>query len=142
MVKDLQYSSLGLVLLATLAEIKTVIRPLGKELIDQEESDEDEVLVGDKHVIESSREDEEMQDLGEVVSREELETLPVENQADEEEEVQVKLKTPKVKKAKPKTILDLEDSPESRPKKRSKEEKKKKKRKRGDAFDDLFDSLI
>jgi ribonuclease MRP protein subunit RMP1 len=139
-VKDIQYASLGLMLLATLAEIKSVIRPLGKELVVEKEEDEDEVFAGAKQVIESSREDEHIQDLGEVVSREELKIMPLEDHEDVEEEIVVRKKSLKVKPEKSETVPELESGSETRPKKRSKEEKKK--RKRGDAFDDLFDSLI
>lgn len=129
-------------LLGLLARIKSVIRPLGKEQVEEQEGNEDEALAGVKQVVEFSREDENMQDLGEVVSREEVEIAHLEDHADEEEETMVAPKTPKVKQAISEIGPELESGSESRLKRRSKEEKRKKKRKTGDAFDDLFDSLI
>ncbi|CZR58959.1 uncharacterized protein PAC_08851 [Phialocephala subalpina] len=145
-VKDLQYAHLGVMLLGMLARIRSVIRPLGKEKPDEEDEDENEeeiLIKGNEQVIRPSRGDEEMQDLGEVVRREEVD-IPTqeEGQDDEEEEMKVAPKTPKLKRPKAEATPALESDSESRPKKRSKEEKKKKKRKRGDAFDVLFDSLI
>ncbi|KAF8859625.1 hypothetical protein BDZ45DRAFT_673166 [Acephala macrosclerotiorum] len=140
-VKNLQYAHLGVMLLGMLARIRSVIRPLGKEKPEEdEEEDEEEVfLKRSEQVMELAREDEDMQDLGEVVRREEL---AQDEEQDEEEETQAVPKTLKGKRAKAKAMSLLDSDSESRPRKSSKEEKKKKKRKRGDAFDDLFDGLI
>lgn len=142
MVKDLQYANLGLMLLGMLARIKSVIQRLGKE-----KSDEEGVGKGDEirldALVEVSREDEQMQDLGEVVRREELELISHEEERETEDEVAVMGKTPKVKQMNTEALTQLDGDNESPPKKKkNKEEKKKKKRKRGDAFDDMFDSLI
>ncbi|KAE8450119.1 hypothetical protein EG329_006900 [Mollisiaceae sp. DMI_Dod_QoI] len=141
-VKDLQYANLGLVLLGMLARIRTVIRSLGKEKLDKEEEIESETQAGgNERVDELSRVDEAMQDLGEVVRREDVATLDHEEEQDEEDKVAAGLKASKAKGRKSGALPALKSDSEPRPKK-SKEEKKKKKRKRGDAFDDLFDRLI
>ncbi|KUJ20163.1 uncharacterized protein LY89DRAFT_716595 [Mollisia scopiformis] len=139
-VKDLQYASLGLLLLGMLAKIKAVIRPLGREKMEDEEEVEVETD-GPEQFTDASGDPQEKQDLGEVVRREELAGVLREEEKDEEE-VDVVLKTPKPKETKNEVKIASESEVETQAKKRSKEEKKKKKRKRGDAFDDLFDSII
>lgn len=142
-VKDLQYSSLGLMLLGLLAQIKHIIRPLGKDLVVEEVEHVTEISAGDEQIVEVSRENEDMQDLGEVVSRDDLQTAPVkEVEVEEDEATMARSEPAKVTLPKSEPRAELENAPKPQSTKRRKEEKKKKKRKRGDAFDDLFDSLI
>lgn len=130
-------------LLGLLAQIKSVIRPLGKELVVEAEEDEDRSLAGEEQIVEVPPEDADMQDLGEVVSREELEFSPIKDHSEEEgKEKEIMARPTKAKKPKMEPEVAMESTSKPQAKKRSKEEKKKKKRKRGDVIDDLFDSLM
>jgi len=201
LVADNQYAAMGLFLLGTLARVRTLIRPLGRE-----RDGDEEVEVG-KEVVkeEGGGKEEERYDFGEVVRREDLRELSEDVDVDGrrnsevkdtkkrkslvtgEEDVEVQIPTKRVKKAgiertrgeddveigvdlKPSKKTKLEelvedeeagrsapalraskvkrkepdrDSPsEAVPSKGVTKTKKKKKRKKGDAFDDLFNSLI
>jgi ribonuclease MRP protein subunit RMP1 len=138
-VADNQYAALGLMLLGTLARVKTVIRPLGKKEIDDEQEVE---VVGKSEDLAEDVGD----DLGEVVMRETLDSLSVENdeqvpdEADEDDEfrLQNRRSTEKRKRTSETGESRTEATVERTPTKPS----KKKKRKKGDVFDVLFDSLI
>jgi ribonuclease MRP protein subunit RMP1 len=141
LVADNQYSALGLTLLGSLARVRSV---MGKLLEDEEEG------VAEAEV----RDETSMQgveigdDLGEVVSREEILGDVKDSRDDVDEEVEFEQKksgeqeegepseeTQKPTIAKPlKRMKIQETATASKP--------PKKKRKRGDAFDDLFSSLI
>lgn len=141
-VKDLQYANLGLVHLGMLARIRTVIRSLGKEKVDEEEESESEIRdSGKDQVDEPSCVGKAMQDFGEVVKREDIATRNHGQEQAGEDEIAAGLKAPKAKRRKVETVPAMNSDSEAGSKK-CKEEKKKKKRKRGDAFDDLFDRLI
>ena len=138
-VADNQYAALGLMLLGTLARIKTLIRPLGKEVDDEPEVE----VEGKPEGLDKNTGD----DFGEVVKREELQSLGVEegngrhmeHQEDEDNGVQNRKSTEKRKRANETSDSHKQATVERTP---MKPPKKKKRRKHGDALDDLFDSLI
>jgi ribonuclease MRP protein subunit RMP1 len=125
-------------LMATLGRVRKLILPLGKE-------EEDEGVEG-KTVAEGVVDHEQL-DLGEVVRRDEVEEIAGEKrkeketgEAEEEGDDGVEVKKSRKKEKKEKRSMgeaELSKGAESTPAKRP-----KKKRKKGDAFDDLFDSLI
>ncbi|KAH7321473.1 hypothetical protein BKA65DRAFT_81466 [Rhexocercosporidium sp. MPI-PUGE-AT-0058] len=143
-VADNQYAALGLMLMATLARVRRVLRGLGREKANQDgneneggrDADVKEVLLAEQVA------DARATDLGEVVSREEVVDI-----AGEDEGIEVK----KSKKKKRRERVEEDGEAESgagtgvgdgvgasaTPAKRP-----KKKRKKGDAFDDLFAGLI
>jgi len=203
LVADNQYAAMGLFLLGTLARVRTLIGPLGRERVGDEE-----VEVGKKRVEEDGGGKEESYDFGEVVRREDLRELSEDMDADGQgcsevkptkkrksilhggEDVELQTPTKRVKKgklagfeklngegdaesevglkpsnkAKRGVLVEDEEEGKSAPvliaskmklkelekgspvesmlSKDATKTKKKKKRKRGDAFDDLFDSLI
>jgi ribonuclease MRP protein subunit RMP1 len=128
LVADNQYAPLGLMLLATLARVRKLILPLRGDTEDNEAEGIQAALEG----IEKSG-----LDLGEVIKRDEI----FKSQEDEEKpQAGSEVKKPKDKKRERKGDEDearLKAPADSTPTKRP-----KKKRKKGDAFDDIFDSLI
>ncbi len=138
LVADNQFAALGLVLMGTLASVKRVIRPLGREKVDLDGLSDglnEQKTLQDIEVV---------TDLGEVVKREEIEKF-VETRSegrrdedDDEERLEIKKakKKRKVEGGKEHKISE-EASKEGNPAKRP-----KKKRKKGDTFDDLFSSLV
>ena len=129
---DNQYAALGLMLLANLARVMRIIRPLGKSKLSDEIKGGEQESLSEVPRVEA--------DLGEVIKREEVqveEDIKKKKIPDEDEDERAELKKPKKKRS----IIAEESSKlktaESTPAKRP-----KKKRKKGDAFDDLFDSLI
>jgi ribonuclease MRP protein subunit RMP1 len=207
LVADNQYAAMGLFLLGTLARVRTLISPMGRERVGDEDIEVGEE-VGKKVVEEEGDGKEERYDFGEVVRREDLrelsEDMDVDGQRDSEvkdtkkreslvtgeEDVEVQIPTKRVKKdelagiersrgeddgeigvdlkpskkAKREDFVENEEGGESAPARKASrvkrkepgrdspaegiqnkgttKAKKKKKRKKGDAFDDLFDSLI
>jgi ribonuclease MRP protein subunit RMP1 len=208
LVADNQYAALGLFLIGTLARVRSVIRSLGKERVEDEEVEEEEVV---KTVLEENElrgGKEERYDFGEVVRREDLVNLNENTYLDgrgdsevkltkkrksllqREEGVELQIPAKRVKaekrtgserlkreddgesgvdlkrskKAKGEDLVEDQEDGESAlvltaskvkwrepekggpaegiPSRGSTKTKKKKKRKKGDAFDDLFDSLI
>lgn len=123
LVADNQYAALGLMLLATLARVRKLVLPLmGSKAEDVE---------GAMDIQEHGG-----LDLGEVIQRNEI----VGGSAKEDEEdVQAgfEVKKPKEKRESREQEPHLNRPIDSTPTKRP-----KKKRKKGDAFDDIFDSLI
>jgi ribonuclease MRP protein subunit RMP1 len=123
LVADNQYAALGLMLLATLARVRKLVLPLmGSKAEDVE---------GAMDIQEHGG-----LDLGEVIQRNEI----VGGSAKEDEEdVQAgfEVKKPKEKRESREQEHHLNRPIDSTPTKRP-----KKKRKKGDAFDDIFDSLI
>jgi len=127
-------------LLGTLARIQKVLKVLSNRHEDKEILEE-EILVGDGDEKRTA-DGKEMEgvDLGEKVLREEVVTDLVEE--DDGEAVEVR-KLSEGKKKKRKSELgggeEGKNGGESTP---TKKPKKKKRKKGGDAFDDLFDSLM
>jgi ribonuclease MRP protein subunit RMP1 len=131
-VADNQYAALGLMLLANLARVKRIIRPLGKP------KPSDEIKGGEQESLSEVPRVE--ADLGEVIKREEIQVEEeIEKKIpDEDEDEKVELKKPKKKKR----SMIAEESPKLKTAESTPAKRPKKKRKKGDAFDDLFDSLI
>ena len=124
LVADNQYAALGLMLLATLARVRKLILPLVGEAEAKDDS-----LEGAMEAVKQDR-----LDLGEVIQRDEILDGAVK---DEEIQGAIEMEKPKDKKR------ELEEEPRSRETVGSTPTKRpKKKRKKGDAFDDIFDSLI
>ena len=122
---DNQYAALGLMLLATLARVRRLILPLRGEVVEEHDT---EAYEGAMEGLEQSG-----MDLGEVVRRDEM-------QAEEDgDDVGSEVKNPRGKKKEsrgeeePRSKAPVDATPTKRP---------KKKRKKGDAFDDIFNSLI
>ena len=153
LVADNQYSALGLMLLGTLARVKSILGRLVEdkgmnggsvESVDPTEVTGESVQEGADAGVEPG------DDFGEVVKREEilgdaedglrkLEKKGEFEEAKEEVSQAVKEKRVRMKKRMGPWIdrderVEKEESTPSKP--------SKKKRKKGDAFDDLFDSLI
>jgi ribonuclease MRP protein subunit RMP1 len=131
-VADNQYAAMGLMLMATLARVRKLILPLKKE-VEDEKGDSEGVLGG--FVGQSEL------DLGEVVRRVEIEggTWTETGGGEVEDECDgTEVKKPKNKKRRGTGEAPVLKGPvDSMSTKRP-----KKKRKKGDAFDDIFDSLI
>jgi len=133
-IADGRYAPLGLMLLGTLARLQKTIAPLindgeGKSSINA--TDHGHGLVMDVD-----------EDIGEVISRNALEAdVSREETKDEAEEKEAEISSAKrkgkrVKKERVRKFDDImeEQTPSKPP--------KKKRKKKGDAFDDLFDSLM
>ena len=138
LVADNQYAALGLVLIGALASVKRVIRPLGKERVDLEDSSNG---LNEQKTLEDI---EVVADFGEVVKREEIEMLVetrFEGQRNEEEDDE-RLKIKKGKKKRKVGGGKDDKISEEVSKEANSTKRPKKKRKKGDAFDDLFSSLI
>ncbi|RDW70316.1 hypothetical protein BP5796_08713 [Coleophoma crateriformis] len=141
LVADNQYAPLGLMLMACLARTSKVIKPLGweREMERQrqrEDEDRDAEMDGKAGPDEVAREKLEVDgvDLGEKVEREQV---LEEGNRDESEVTASKVKRSRKE--------DRPGSGETATEPRevsSKKPKKKKRKKGGDAFDDLFDSLM
>jgi len=133
-VADNQYAVLGLVLVAVLARVRSVLRPFGKAT---RNSDAEEII--NETVAERSEEGFGMKqprtDFGEVVKRDEIGKSIKANEMDEREDTSIKKSTTK-RNSGLSSISDVavvEITPAKRP---------KKKRKKGDAFDEIFDTII
>lgn len=153
LIADNQYAPLGLVLMGTLAKIKRVIRPLGPVRVASLEDDKSFIELESTSAALVGH-NEPKADLGEVVSREELGKViarstvrnvedhdaAIDEDDDEEEGVQLKKGKKKRKpiEAEAKGKGDTEGKTEEATTKRP----KKKRKKGGDAFDDLFSSLM
>jgi len=142
LVADNQYSALGLMLIATLARVQYLIHPFGKDA-------DDELVIEELDAQNLNSEIEiEMGDLGEVVSREEISKVGVDDEDENEKmqedtEVEVVAKKPvkrrKVEKVKEEVGKKEENvGVDEKPAKKA----KKKRKKGGDAFDDLFAGLL
>lgn len=132
LVADNQYAALGLMLIATLARVRRLVLPLKKEVV-EEKGDAESILGG---LVGQSE-----LDLGEVIRRVDIEGKSGKDtsmgEVGEEGEG-AEVKKPKNKKRRDTGEASEVKSPaDSMPAKRP-----KKKRKKGDAFDDIFDSLI
>jgi ribonuclease MRP protein subunit RMP1 len=140
LVADNQYATLGLLLLGVLARVRSVIRPFGRDV------KEDESLIGNESGVVSQLGSGDGNDLGEVVEREEvgascdMERSSKVAHADHDDEDE-NMKSKKLKKKKRKST-GAEDASKDMAAKSTPSKRPKKKRKKGDAFDDLFSSLI
>ena len=130
-VADNQYATLGLMLMGTLARVQSVIRPLGKEVEEIGEVDEEIEILEEKGDADDGA------DLGEVITREEVELVAKVEKDKDVGEDEIKLKTTKKKRKIGVVDSSAKKTIEATPSKRP-----KKKRKKGDAFDDLFDTLL
>lgn len=157
LVADNQYSALGLVLLGCLARVKSAIR----QFVDDEKIegvDPEPEVEGDVVMELETGENERQDDLGEVVDRREIlgnlegpldddevsgdEPEKLEKLADPEATKEIQRVTVS-KQGKKKPTGPLMDRDESLTRETATPSKPpKKKRKKGDAFDDLFSSLI
>lgn len=128
-VADNQYAVLGLMLIATLARVKSVLSPFGNV---NEGINEKEIV--EESMAENSEKQVAGDDFGEVVKRDEN-AIPAE--ADEQdEEIGFRFRKSKKQKAGARaSSLEVEVGSTYK-------QRMKKKRKKADAFDDLFDSLI
>lgn len=154
---DNQYSALGLVLLACLARVKSVIRQLVEDEKVEGADSEAEVqgdVVMELETVENERRD----DLGEVVDRREIlgnlegplndnevsgdeqEMLEDQIAPEDTEEAQRVTISKQGKKKRTRPLVDRDESLRRETATPSKPPKKK--RKKGDAFDDLFSGLI
>ena len=126
LVADNQYAALGLMLLATLARVRKLILPLVGEAESKDEGLEDAMEAVEQSGL----------DLGEVIPRDEIPGCSAKVNG---EEVQNGTAMKKLKKERgsgneePPSKASIDSTPTKRP---------KKKRKKGDAFDDIFDSLM
>jgi ribonuclease MRP protein subunit RMP1 len=127
LVADNQYAPLGLMLLATLARVRRLILPLRGDTEDEDAEGIQAALEG----IEKSG-----LDLGEVIKRGEI----FKSQEDEKPQAGSEVKKPKDKKRERKG--DEDEARSKAPAEPTPTKRPKKKRKKGDAFDDIFDSLI
>lgn len=128
LVADNQYAPLGLMLLATLSRVRKLILPLRGDAGDEREAE------GGQTALEGIEKD--GPDLGEVIKRSEISMA---QEDDEKPQVGNEVKNPKDKRERkvnedrPGSKAPVDLTPTKRP---------KKKRKKGDAFDDIFDSII
>ncbi|KAF4634613.1 hypothetical protein G7Y89_g3506 [Cudoniella acicularis] len=141
-VADNQYAALGLMLVGSLARFRSVLNIIGRE-VDIEEDDLEEEL------DEPALQPEELEakvDVGEVIERTAFEDLHFggkvrgkeeDGNVEDDKEVTPRKSLQKEKKKRKQVIEAKEAKAEPTPTKRP-----KKKRKKGDAFDDLFDSLM
>lgn len=127
LVADNQYAPLGLMLLATLARVRRLILPLRG---DTEDEDAEGIQAALEGIEESGL------DLGEVIKRDEI----FKSQEDEKPQAGSEVKKPKDKKRERKG--DEDEARSKAPAEPTPTKRPKKKRKKGDAFDDIFDSLI
>ncbi|KAH6684163.1 hypothetical protein B0J14DRAFT_5714 [Halenospora varia] len=137
-ISDNQWSAIGLMLLGSLARFRGVLNEVGREIGLEEETIEEDKIED----ISGAQEDPMKVDLGEVIDRNSLRKpgagggVASQNQ---EEDAEVKKKEKKKRKEavsdeqKAETV-ESTSTPAKRP--------KKKRKKGGDAFDDLFDSLM
>jgi ribonuclease MRP protein subunit RMP1 len=138
LVADNQYAALGLVLMGALASVKRAIRPLGREKVNIEGSSDgpnEQKILQDSEVV---------TDLGEVVKREEIEKF-VETSSGarrDEEGGEGRLEVKKAKKKRKIEGRKEQKISEEASKEVNTAKRPKKKRKKGDAFDDLFSSLV
>ena len=157
LVADNQYSALGLVLLGCLARVKSVIRQFVEEEKIEGTDSEAEVegdVVMEPMTIENERQD----DLGEVVDRREIlgnleGPLYDDEVSGEEQEMLEEQIAPETTEETPRVTISKQGKnkrmgpPVNRDESLTREtptpsKPPKKKRKKGDAFDDLFSSLI
>lgn len=124
-VADNQYAALGIMLLGTLARIRTTIAPLRKDEEKGGDMEDSEIKTSQIAGLE---------DLGVAVSREEVKRISERGDevASEDGQDSIEEKKPKKKRSDSHKQV-LGSTPSKRPNKR---------RKRVDAFDDLFDKLI
>lgn len=133
LVADNQYSVLGLMLLGTLARVKSVLGRL------VEDEDENEVeMRGDDVAVEAAevvveQDEKQSHDFGEVVRREEILAAVKE---------EVGAVTEKKSRPKKRLAIDKDEMSSKAGSTPSKAPKKKRKKGKGDAFDDLFASLL
>ncbi|TVY28625.1 Ribonuclease MRP protein subunit rmp1 [Lachnellula hyalina] len=142
LVADNQYAALGLLLVGVLARLRTVVKMLGKELGVEIEMGEIEKSVseGIEEVLEMK---EGGDDFGEVISRGAIEVGVGGNVVEALDEDQVEepaLRMSKKEKKRRKQVEEVKVGNEVVDSTSSKRPKKK--RKKGDAFDDLFSSLV
>jgi len=131
-IADERYAPLGLMLMGTLARLQKTIAPLTKD------GDVESVIDAMGH----GRVKDVDEDLGEAISRKPLEgNVDEEEPKEKAEEVEMEISSAKRKgkrgkQEKARKAVDLgEEQPPSKP-------PRKKRKKKGDAFDDLFDSLM
>lgn len=142
---DGQYASVGLTLLACLAKAKSVVRPFSNV---QEGEQKDVVAEVRVEAVPSGGED----DLGEIIKRETLveaaevkkpkKPIMIENEIDIDEEDITSRSQQDRKNKKRKNPVEESTHSISTPDSTAIKKAKKKKRKQGDAFDDLFSSLL
>lgn len=136
---DNQYAALGLMLMATLARVRSVLRVLGngKEKESGNESGDEEGKGDAREVLAAEpMVDARETDLGEVVGREEIVGIEGEDGG------LVVKKIKKIKKKKRRERAEEEESDAGAETVPAPAKRPKKKRKKGDAFDDLFAGLI
>ncbi|KAH6715227.1 hypothetical protein BKA61DRAFT_655519 [Leptodontidium sp. MPI-SDFR-AT-0119] len=139
LVADNQYAALGLMLMATLARVRSVLRVLGngKEKESGNESGDEEGKGDAREVLAAEpMVDARETDLGEVVGREEIVGIEGEDGG------LVVKKIKKIKKKKRRERAEEEESDAGAETVPAPAKRPKKKRKKGDAFDDLFAGLI
>jgi ribonuclease MRP protein subunit RMP1 len=158
LVADNQYSALGLVLLGCLARVKSVIR----QFVEDEKiegTDSEAEVEGDVVMELKNSENERQDDLGEVVDRREI-LGHLEGPLDDDDEVSGDGQEELEEQIAPETTEEAQRVTISKPGKKKRmgplvdrdevltretatpSKPPKKKRKKGDAFDDLFSSLI
>lgn len=126
LVADNQYAALGLMLLATLARVRKLILPLVGEAESKDEGLEDAMEAVEQSGL----------DLGEVIPRDEIPGCFAKVNGEEVQNGTAMKKLEKVRgpgNEEPPSKASIDSTPTKRP---------KKKRKKGDAFDDIFDSLM
>ncbi|XMA12413.1 hypothetical protein WAI453_005204 [Rhynchosporium graminicola] len=134
-IADNQYAALGLMIMATLARVQTLLKSLDKESESESENGDPDLPPSaakglDAESVDIAR----GTDLGEVVSREDV--------VDMEEDDGVDIKRLKKKKKKRERVEDEGEAESAAGVAATPAKRPKKKRKKGDAFDDLFAGLI
>lgn len=128
---DSQWAVLGLMMLANLARLQKLIQPLGKEVT---------AKVGKEEVVIATVPEE---DLGQWVSREEIQRAGSEDEAENDEHKDKASKSCLKKESKEeKRKVSAQDSRGEAVETKPSKPARKRKKKSGDAFDDLFESLI
>ncbi|PQE08933.1 Ribonuclease MRP subunit rmp1 protein [Rutstroemia sp. NJR-2017a WRK4] len=130
LVADNQYATLGLMLMGCLARFHRIL--VGLKVATEEEVEEKAV----EDVKKETKVDDIVEDLGEKIvrgqPRGEIDGSSHKRKAQEDEPMEIKTSKPKKRKEEDQ-LLERNDA---------KPAKKKRKKKGGDAFDDLFDSLM
>ncbi|CZT46210.1 uncharacterized protein RSE6_06609 [Rhynchosporium secalis] len=134
-IADNQYAALGLMIMATLARVQTLLKSLEKESESESENGDPDLPPSaakglDAESVDIAR----GTDLGEVVSREDV--------VDMEEDDGVDIKKLKKKKKRRERVEDEGEAESAAGVAATPAKRPKKKRKKGDAFDDLFAGLI
>jgi ribonuclease MRP protein subunit RMP1 len=125
-VADNQYAVLGLMLIATLATVRSVLRPFGKAV---------EEIHDEGTILQTPGTPTTKDDFGEVVKRDEIKLATEE--ADQDEQDTFPIKKSKKKRSERTNSSEVETGLSVMAKK-----KVKRKREKADAFDDLFSGLV